>query len=198
MLSLRTLVSRTHGYSPYRLVFKCEPVFPDHLAFYDADPSLPLDIDALDEVEMLQELERIWRSTVTLARQRLAAGDRAMQREYQRRHQLLKMEIPHYFKEGDWVLLKQRRVGKLLPRAMGPYRFLRYKAPSCLTAELTSVDGLRLDCSSAHLIPYHPVDSDSEAEDELPRRRVRARRGGADVAVGADVDTGAGAGAGVV
>ena len=80
--SFRALVSRTHGYSPFRLVYKQEPVFPDHLAYYEADPDIPLDIEALTEVELLAELERIWQDTVTIARRRLAATDEAMKREY--------------------------------------------------------------------------------------------------------------------
>ena len=79
------------------------------------------------------------------------------------------MEVPHYFKAGDKVLLKQRRIGKLLPRAMGPYQFVRYKAASCLTAEVQSVTGAIITCSSAHLIPWRGgnSDNDSSSDEEL-------------------------------
>ena len=84
--ALRVLVSRSHGYTPYRLVFKTEPLFPDNMAYYEADPSLPMDIEARTEEEMLAELEEIWQDTITVARRRLAAGDKQMKREYMERH----------------------------------------------------------------------------------------------------------------
>lgn len=38
------------------------------------------------------------------------------------------MEVPHNLKPGNKVLLKQWRISKLLPRAMGPYQCEKYKA----------------------------------------------------------------------
>lgn len=65
-----------------------------------------MDIDALTEQEMIQELEHIMVSTITEARVRLARGDVKMQQEYMRRHRIEQLEIPHYFEPGDLVLLK--------------------------------------------------------------------------------------------
>ena len=48
----------------------------------------------------------------------------------------------------------QRRVGKLLPKATGPFVFIRYKSPLNLTAELRDpLTGKTLECSLAHIIP---------------------------------------------
>ena len=50
------------------------------------------------------------------------AGAKAMYEEAQ----LLEMGgVPHQFNAGDSVLLMQRRIGKLLPKATGPWIFLR-------------------------------------------------------------------------
>ena len=49
---------------------------------------------------------------------------------------LLDLGVEHFFTAGDSVLLMQRRIGKHLPKALGPYRFLKYKGEMKLTAEL--------------------------------------------------------------
>ena len=40
------------------------------------------------------------------------------------------------FNEGDRVYLQQRRVGKLLPKAEGPFTFIAYTNPSKLGARV--------------------------------------------------------------
>ena len=44
--------------------------------------------------------------------------------------------MEHFFEPGNSVLRMQRRIGKLLPKATGPFRFVRYKGPMKLTAEI--------------------------------------------------------------
>ena len=57
-----------------------------------------------------------------------------MIKEYKERHQLAELEVPHYFRSGDSVLLKQRRPGKMRTKAPGPFTFLRYTGNLGLTA----------------------------------------------------------------
>ena len=86
------------------------------------------------------------------------------------------MEIPHYFSQGDRVLLKQRRITKALPRGSGPYIFVRYKGEMCLTAEVRSAEGVHFDCSSSHLIPVlGPVLEADDDQEEWGTRAVRRR-----------------------
>ena len=139
LFAMRVLVSRGTGMTPYRLVCKQEPVFPDWLEYYECPAvrgaPLPLDINQLTEQEMLEELERIWDDTMPAVRIKLAQGDERMIREYKERHRLQEFEVPHYFKYGDQVLLKQRRPGKM--RVKAPVvTFVRYKGNLGLTAEV--------------------------------------------------------------
>ena len=66
--AMRTLVSRGHGFAPYRLVYKQEPVFPPWLQQAEASLELPIDIDVATEEEMLDKLEHIMATTITAAR----------------------------------------------------------------------------------------------------------------------------------
>ena len=53
LYAMRTLVSRAHGYTPFRLLYKQEPVFPEHLAYFESHPGLPVNLDTATEAEML-------------------------------------------------------------------------------------------------------------------------------------------------
>ena len=60
------------------------------------------------------------------------------------------------FQPGDWVLLKQKRPGKMQSKALGPYRFLGYKNQYGLVAEIETVAGKKVECSVANLLPLRP------------------------------------------
>lgn len=82
-------------------------------------------------------------------RERLALYDSRSKKYYDEQ----RSEQEEYaFKEGDAVILKQRKTaGKRLP-AQGPYRFLRYKSKSAKTAVIQNPrTGTLIDCSSAHI-----------------------------------------------
>ena len=57
------------------------------------------------------------------------------------------------FNPGDWVLMRQKRPGKLLVKALGPYKFRRYKGARRVVAELEDAKGKILESSVANLIP---------------------------------------------
>ena len=42
----------------------------------------------------------------------------------------------------------------MVPRAMGPYAFVKYKGPMKLTAILRGPEGRVIECSSSHLLPF--------------------------------------------
>lgn len=59
-----------------------------------------------------------------------------MVREYLRRKDLSKEDLRFSMEPGDRVMVKQRRPGKLLARAEGPYTFLRYSGDNNLGCEV--------------------------------------------------------------
>lgn len=66
------------------------------------------------------------------------------------------MGVKFVFEEGDWVLMKQKRPGKMLSKALGPYRFIKYCNDNGLVAEVETVAGKKLHCSVANLLPLRP------------------------------------------
>ena len=51
------------------------------------------------------------------------------------------------------VIAKQLKLGKLHPKATGPYTFIRYKGPSKTTALVRTADGKILEFAAGHLMP---------------------------------------------
>lgn len=66
-----------------------------------------------------------------------------MSKDYSRRHQ---HEV-YLFEEGDSVYLKQRRQGKLLPKSIGPYTFVKYKGTHRKAAIVLTTAGKLIDVS---------------------------------------------------
>ena len=81
------------------------------------------------------------------------------------------------YHEGDLVLLGQRRAGGLRLPATGPYRFLRYRSSSKLTAAIEHpLTGKQLFVPVSHLLPYRgkaPEPVPSYAEGVRSWKRVR-------------------------
>ena len=65
LFAMNSLVTRPHGFTPFRLVYKAEPTFPIYLSRMEAVPGTgeAADVIADPDVEarMLEELERRWR-----------------------------------------------------------------------------------------------------------------------------------------
>ena len=57
--AMRALIARPHGFTPFRLVYKQEAVFPSYMAQYDCPPTDAVN-DVVSEQQMVDELERIW------------------------------------------------------------------------------------------------------------------------------------------
>ena len=56
--AMRVLTSRSHGHSPYRLVFKMEPCWAEHLVRLAQPPTDDLiDVSAKTEAEVAEALE---------------------------------------------------------------------------------------------------------------------------------------------
>ena len=108
--AMNSLTSRAHGFSPFRLVYKQEPMFPIYLTRLEAPPEYnqagDLDYSATLEREMLDELERRWREDLPEVINKLATTDKQMKREYMQRHQLKELGVPYHFQAGDAVIVR--------------------------------------------------------------------------------------------
>ena len=109
--------------------------------------------DEADEQLLGEKLGEIWRDLLPVVSAKLAHYDLNMKTKYQEKVALGDMGIQYIFFFFYKVLVKQRRVGKLLPRAVGPLVFVKYSGPLKLTAlvEDPSTSQIR-PFSSAHLI----------------------------------------------
>jgi hypothetical protein len=87
----------------------------------------PLVLKDEDEVELLEALEKLWSDTLPEVRRKLSETDKRMKKDYEVKHLLKSMKVPYYFKPGDKVVVRQLRIGKMLPKALGPFTFLKYK-----------------------------------------------------------------------
>lgn len=54
---------------------------------------------------------------------------------------------------GDWVIVKQKKPGKLVSKAMGPYKFVAYKGRLGVVAVLETLAGKRFESSVANIAP---------------------------------------------
>ena len=99
LFALRALVIRAHGYSPFRLVYKSEPVFPPSYLKYK-NPINDLDFDDRDVAAMAEELETIWEDTIVDVRRRLARLDEQMKKLYEERVILESIGVQHQFLPG--------------------------------------------------------------------------------------------------
>ena len=82
--------------------------------------------------------------------------DEDMEHAYAKQHGLDQLQVEFVHQPGEWVLMKQKRPGKMLSKAMGPYRFVQYTNDRGLVAELETVAGKKLQCSVANLLPLRP------------------------------------------
>ena len=57
----------------------------------------------------------------------MAANDLRMKCLYEETAALKGIGVDFQFQPGELVLVKQLKIGKLLPKCMGPFTFLRYK-----------------------------------------------------------------------
>ena len=94
--------------------------------------------------QIVDDLILRWRVCNPVVDARLAKADERMAEGYARR---APQEVYH-FEEGDLVWMKQRRRGKMLPKATGPHTFCRYTTNSEKTAEIELVTGKKI-CLSA-------------------------------------------------
>jgi hypothetical protein len=119
----------------------------------DADVSEP----SGDEQERLLGQQLLWwQSCLAWVRERLQQRDEVMKRDYARRLGVDSLQVQLVLTAGDWVLMKQKRPGKMLSKALGPYKILRYKNENGLVAELETVAGKKLESSVANLLPLRP------------------------------------------
>lgn len=58
----------------------------------------------------------------------LSRTDKKMERVYKGD------SIVYEFKEGDQVYVKTRKIGKLFPKAQGPFVFVKYTGKNCKSA----------------------------------------------------------------
>ncbi len=79
-----------------------------------------------------------------------------MQRGYAARLGVEELQVEMPFQPGDWVLMKQKRPGKMHSKALGPYRFIEYKKQYGLVAVIETVAGKKVECSVANLLPLRP------------------------------------------
>ena len=64
-------------------------------------------------------------------------------------------ELQLKYKNGDLVLIRQRKTGGVRHPAQGPYRFVRYATSKELTAIVDNPEsGKRIEVASSHLAPY--------------------------------------------
>jgi hypothetical protein len=60
------------------------------------------------------------------------------------------------YKEGDWVIMKQKLAGKTRTKATGPYQFLNYTSPLGVVAEIRTLAGKVIQSSVSNLLPLRP------------------------------------------
>ena len=94
--------------------------------------------------------------TLPAVRRRLAQGDAKMKKEYELQAALRGIGVEHIFSAGDLVLVRQLRIGKLRPKAEGPYYFLRYRGKLKAVAVVRTQEGRVLEFAAGHLIPVVP------------------------------------------
>lgn len=138
LAGLRQLPSRS-GYSAHTLVYKQDPVYP-HLGNVHAERELAWPT-VEQEQELLQQQLRWWDSAVAQVRQRLSARDVQMKDEYSKRPDLAAMDVRYAFTPGSLVIMKQKRPGKLLTKATGPYKFVQYNGSHNVTATVEDAAG---------------------------------------------------------
>ena len=77
-------------------------------------------------------------------------------------------------------MMRQLRVGKMRPKSMGPYTFVRYKGRLCTTAQLRSPSGNMVVVSVGHLLPVTgcTAQRDEDAGAAGPGRAAGVAGGG--------------------
>lgn len=151
LTGLRQLPTRS-GISPYLLCFKqASNWLGDVYGGSRKDIESPQGVE--EEYKLLAQQVVWWEGCLDWVNQKLKARDGAMVAEYERQHQLNEAGVEFIHEPGDWVIMKQKRPGKLRARAMGPYKFVRYKGVMGVVAVLETLQGKQFDCSVANLAP---------------------------------------------
>lgn len=95
-----------------------------------------------------------------------------MVRTYLSKQNLAQYDVRIMYTPGDRVMHRQKRIGKLKSRAIGPLIFLDYCNATGLTARVKTLDGREFEASTANLAPMHldtlPALAPEEPEIEVP------------------------------
>ena len=111
--------------------------------------------------------------TLPEVRHRLAKYDETMKRRYEEQAALWNIGVDHHFKAGDLVMIRQIRIGKLLPKSLGPFEFVRYRGRLRMVAQVRNPQGKILEYSAGHLIPVVVGTRAEEWELQAARRLDR-------------------------
>ena len=121
---LRMTVARSHGFTPYFLVYKAEPRIPglaDYPSALEIDPECHPDEMAAAIAAKLAEYAPLIHAKVV---ERLQQKDAYAKSHYERDTQPGVEVLPS---PGDMVLVREFRGGKFTPPTDGPYEVVRLK-----------------------------------------------------------------------
>ena len=133
---MRMLTSRAHGFSPFFIIYKQEPLIPGRPLTVDDRFPLKWDSTNQEEVQYTEALVKLFWEVRAAVSQRLDDTDRRMKKEHDARTELLDEEL----EPGDIIVRQQRKIGKLIPRSEGPYTFVKY-ANAAKTSGIIDVGG---------------------------------------------------------
>ena len=84
-------------------------------------------------------------------------------KQYLKHKNLSDIDAHYVFEEGDHFLLKAKQPHKLVPWALGPYRFVRYMGTSHLGVEICAAEGGGKPVSVTMLHTCSPCFQSSQA-----------------------------------
>lgn len=121
LMGLRMLSTRAHGHSPFVITYKQDPLVPGRPM--EVDPRFPLTWESAlaDEDTVTTRLVELFFEMRAKVVNALLDNDGRMKRQHDQ------SELHEFtFVPGDLVIIQQRRVGKLIPKAEGPFTFVCY------------------------------------------------------------------------
>ena len=141
------------GVSPFLVVYKQSPVWVgDSVGFRGGvSPESDLREEGV-QVELLTLQMRWWDEAAELIRERLRDRDRRMLESYMRAQPGLGADVRFAFSPGDLVILRPALRDKSLPRADGPFVFVRYSRTR-VSACIRDARGGERVVSVANLLP---------------------------------------------
>ncbi len=140
MWGLRCLVASSLGYTPFEIAFKQVPLHE----FSSRDLVFSAEDDKEQYCgEVVDALLATWSRQRLSVVDQLKVKDDKMAQEYEKKVK----HAAYVFEEGDQVYMKQRRRGKLLPKALGPYTFMKYKGVANKAAVVMNSKGRLIDVS---------------------------------------------------